>query len=199
MARDLMTRRVQRIPPRIDLAPFTITLLDGSEGRAQVIMPRGSPPDVRVHQALEIRLLDKEVVRLSYAEAVQYLDADIDPAYLYAFRQFVAAVDKAIPNDAHNLTHTVGNDTVSQTCHFSSPRILIDRLSAKSPWTSDELALLKFKWPDFDVEATILRATYWRFRKKRGVFADGPAFPDGMVPYATARNLPTTMPEEEAP
>lgn len=192
-------RRVQRVPPRIELPPFRISLADGSEGRVQVVMPRGSPPDVRANQALEIKLQEKEVVRVSYLEALQYLkvEVEIDAAYRFALQQFVAAVDKAVPNDAHNLVHTVGVDRVASVCKLSSPRILVDRLSAKSPWTADELALLRLTWPDFDVVATVLRTTYWRVRKRLGPFSDAKAAPGGMAEYAATRNLPPFEEDKE--
>lgn len=183
----------RRMPVVIPFQQTVITLEGGAELTCRVGAAK-TPPDVRSTQVFELWRGKHEVTRMTYKEIVamtsdpEAMDG-LDPAVGAVFMGFRSSVDSVIPYDIQNLAHDITIQGIMQLLRETAGATIQGKLCHRVSWHPDELAILKLKYPQLDLESTIMRHAYVRSLRRVGLWG-ALGTPDILAEYGAERRWP---------
>lgn len=165
---DIVNHKVSGRPPRrfnwsFDMRPF------GHELLLKAGPPKGFPPDVRRAQVMQVCLPDGtprlrpngKLLTFTYGEVVSDLkglmeDPDPDSGLITAFSEFIRAVEKAFPMTLDELVSIYGVSAIAGILNVSDAS-LRNRMSGKVNTKAEELMALRRRFPELDIETTLVQ------------------------------------------
>jgi len=165
---EVVNHKVAGRPPRrfdwsFDMRPF------GHELLLKAGPPKGFPPDVRRAQVMQVCLSDGtpklrptgKLLTFTYGEVVADLkglmeDPEPDSGLITAFSAFIHAVERAFPLTLDELVSIYGVPAIAGIMGVSEAS-LRNRMSGKVNTKADELMALRRRFPELDIETTLVQ------------------------------------------